>query len=147
MNKKLFILLKLFFLLISVNAFSQNWSLINASYKYNYSPDSLSYPSTVTIHVDSSELIGSDSIFYLNRILVQINADTVIKNMPQFLQRQMVKKSNGDVLFQDTASYLLKPQGTIGDTWTFDSANNITAQIIDTAYISIFGNYDSVKYI
>src|SRR5690242_18096748 len=108
MNKKHFLILN-FLLLSSLFSFSQDWSLLNAEYKYNYSPNSSGYSSTITIHVNSIAVNGSDSIFYLNRILGTYNTDTLIRNTPQFLQRKMIKKISGDVLFQDTASYLIKP--------------------------------------
>ncbi len=130
-----------------LNSYSQNWLPVNPSYKYNYSPNGNGYDSTVTIHVDSTGVSGFDSIYYLNRIVVQISYNEVVINMPQFLQRTMIKKNNGDIIFLDTSSFLIKPFSSVGDNWMFDIAHNVTAQLMSVEYISVLGNNDSVKII
>src|ERR1035438_3043840 len=100
---------------VCLNSYSQNWQPVNSAYKYNYSPNGNGYDSTVTIHVDSTGVSGADSVYYLNRILVPYGSNYLIKNMPQFLQRTMIKKNNGDIIFQDTSSFLIKPFSSVGD--------------------------------
>ena len=145
--KKIIIILIGYLSLISINSYSQNWLPVNSLFKYNYSPNGNGYDSTVTIHVDSVGVSGNDSIYYLNRILVPYGSYSVIINMPQFLQRTMIKSNNGDIIFKDTSSFLIKPFSSVGDNWMFDSVNNITAQLVSIDYIPVLGNNDSVKNI
>ncbi len=153
MKKKSTIILELLLLFLCQNSFAQNWTIINPGYKYNYSTRDLKFENTKTIYVDSIDVLGSDSIFYLNRVFVKINKgtyegiDTIITNSPQFLQRKIKKKTNGDLLLSDPSELLLKTHCNIGDSWTFDSVNNISAQLISINYDTVFGIYDSIKKI
>lgn len=147
MHNKKFLFQLLLIALFHSYSFSQNWNVITPFYKYNYSPNLSGYEKTITIHVDSTKISGADSVYYLNRILVPYGTDKMIKNAPQFLQRKMIKKNNGDVIFQDPTSFLIKPLNSVGSSWIFDTLNSISAQVASSNYISILGNFDSIKYI
>ena len=134
------------FFLFTDYSYSQNWSLLNSAYKYNYYSDSSGF-NISTIRVDSIEISGNDSVFYLNRIANESYIFKMEKNVPQFLQKKMIKKNNGDFVFSDTACFLIKPYSSIGDSWIFDTINNITAHLTGNDFIPVLGNYDSIKTI
>jgi type IX secretion system substrate protein len=146
-------------LFLSNFSFSQNWQPLHPGWKYNYRHDN-SGVITNTIWIDSADVIGSDSVFYLNRIVA--HCDTCIaalggpnpcdscyalKNQPQFLQRKVSKLANGIFYFNDTSKIVLNSLAALNDTWLFDSIANINAQIISIAASAIFGSNDSVKTI
>lgn len=138
-----FVILLLF---VSVNSFSQNWLPVNNAYRYNYYADSNAFENICTVWADSVDFSSFDSIYYLNRVVIKLEF-SVMKNSPLFLQKKMIKKSTGEIVFTDTNSFIIKPYGSLGDSWIFDSLNNITAQIIDVNYLPVLGNADSVKTI
>lgn len=148
--KKIFFL---FLLTLPFGLYSQNWSLINHNYSYHYSENSSGLYST-TIKTDSISVNGGDTIFYLNRIITNCNSCPTTTsnyylryNQPSFLQRNVLK-SNNTFVFLDTTSYVIHPNDNVGSSWTFDSINSISAQIISTNVSTIFGStIDSVKYI
>ena len=131
----------------SVNSYAQNWMPINTAYKYNYYADSNVFENICTIWTDSVGFSDNDSVYYLNKIVTLKENYKMIKNAPQFLQRKMIKKSTGEIIFTDTSTFIIKPNCSLGDSWIFDSLNNISAQIIDVGYLPILGNDDSVKTI
>lgn len=63
---KIFLVFPILFL--SLNSYSQNWAPISLNDKYNYQVDSASYISN-TIWIDSVNVINSDSVFSLNKIV------------------------------------------------------------------------------
>jgi len=139
------------------HAHSQNWSVINSVERFNYRLDSDNII-TSTILVDSFQLSGSDSIFFLNRIVCDTCAtipggpnacDTCygVKNRPQFLQRECRFYPSGIVNFTDTGNLVINTLASLNDTWLFDSVQNISATIVALEIDSVFGNTDSVKTI
>ncbi|HKR04402.1 MAG TPA: T9SS type A sorting domain-containing protein [Bacteroidia bacterium] len=149
------------FLLLFVSnfSFSQNWQPLSIGWKYNYKLDNLNVVAN-TVWIDSSNVMGSDSIFYLNRIVMHCDTCTAalggsnpcdscyaLKNQPHFLQREVLKLADGNFYFNDTSKIVLNSFAALNDTWLFDSVANITAQIISTALSTVFGINDSVKTI
>ena len=151
MKKLLFLLFLIFISLIFLQA--QNWQPINQFDKYNYQIDTTEYI-TNTVWANSVELVGEDSIFYLNRIMTNcdtcsnnINNYYALRNQPQFLMRKMIKVSDSLFIFQDTSEFIIKPLLHFGEQWTFSSENNIQAIVSFEGKENIFGPTDSVKYI
>ena len=150
MKKTQIIILILF---LSINIFAQNWQPVNKTYIYNYQIDTTDYI-TNTIKVDSVEIIEGDSVFYFNRIMT--NCDTcsnnednyfALKNQPQFLMREMVKKSDSLFIFQDTSEFIIMPLLKFGQSWIYNEENNISAVISYEGETEIFDIVDSVKTI
>src|SRR5436190_19976972 len=87
--------------LFPIQSFSQNWSVINSTDKFNYRLDGDNII-TATIYSDSLRLSGSDSAFFLNRIMCDTCATIIggpnpqcdtcygLKNQPQFMQRKII---------------------------------------------------------
>ena len=144
------------FCFVSQFSFSQNWSVINMTDKFNYRLDS-DEVITATIWADSVDWNGSDSVFYLNRVLCDSCAtilggpntwcDTCygLKNQPQFMQRKSVVSASGMVNFRDTNNIVLNTLSALNDTWLFDSVQSISATVLAISEDSVFGNTDSVK--
>lgn len=145
------LLLFLFFVPFFTNA--QEWNPINLHDKYNYQIETANYISH-TIWVDSVDLVDGDSIFYLNRIVVDCpNCDPnfpnkyKIANQGQFLQEKMIKKQNGGYRFEGNQTFFLKPKTSLNESWIYDSMQNIQATVILIAEEDVLGNIDSVKTI
>ena len=137
--------------------FSQNWSVINTVDKFNYRLDNDNII-TATIWADSVQLNGSDTVFFLNRIMCDTcvtiiggpnQCDTCYgaKNLPQFFQRQVSVSAAGIVNFRDTGNVVVNPFAALNDSWLFDSIWNVNATVIDVATDSVFSFVDSVKTI
>jgi hypothetical protein len=143
---------------ISQFSFSQNWSVINMTDKFNYRLDNDQVISA-TIWADSVHWNGSDSVFYLNRVLCDSCATIIggpnslcdtcygLKNQPQFMQRKSVVSVSGMVNFRDTNNIVLNTLATLNDTWLFDSVQSVSATVLTISADSVFGNPDSVKTI
>lgn len=151
--------LSFFVLLLATSLSAQNWSVFNPAYRYNYKFGNSILVSNV-LFADSLKTQGVDTTFYLNRIgfeckgscpgtTVSINptVTVVVPNMPQFLQRSIVKYANGTTMLRDTAKLVIKPHCQVGQNWLFDSINNVTATCIAKLLQQTFGVADSVKHI
>jgi hypothetical protein len=136
--------------LIPAITISQNWQLLNPSYRYNYQTDTSAFISN-TILVDSVTVESGDSVFHLNRIarpvVYQWGDSYAITNLPQFLQRRSIKKANGFYHFSDTLSFCINPYLGLNDTWLFDTTNNITGTIVQIENGNVLGIPDSLKTI
>jgi hypothetical protein len=146
----------LFIIFTFFEASAQNWRPINTGEVYNYYNDSGNV--YISIWIDSSKVINSDTVFYLNKVLKKIDttlinndyANLYLINQPQFLLSEFIFSNSGDLVFRDkkkAKTYLIKTQASTNDTWIFDSTNNIQAQVTQENEMSIFGNIDSVKTI
>jgi len=134
--------------MLSANLMAQNWSPILVNHKMNYQHSDSSYISH-TIWVDSTQLSGTDSVFYLNRVVKDVpgNPEIVLRNQPQFLMEMMVREIYGIYSFIFPNHYFIGTQFGIGSSWTFDMTNNINAEITELLTENIFGIQDSVKVI
>jgi hypothetical protein len=97
---------------------------------------------TRTVWADSAAIAGGDSVFFLNRVMCDtcvtytgdlLSCDTCYwaKNQPQFMMRKKVKMQSGMFAFMDTANFVIDPNALIGNSWVFDTLNNITALVIN----------------
>jgi hypothetical protein len=149
----------LFLLALTFSLKAQNWNAFNKAYRYNYIYD---YNALVTnvMFTDSVKTVGSDTIYYLNRIGVECSgscptittaitttATVVVPNMPQFLQRTIIKASSGIVQLKDTGNWIIKPTCTVSEVWVFDSISLKTAQCVNISTLTIFSVVDSIKTI
>lgn len=132
---------------------AQDWELVNKNSILNFSQNNSGIISN-TILVDSFNSQGNDTIFYLNKVVVDCsNCDLMsmnaykLANQEQFLKTSIIKQNNGDYKFIGNNSFVIKPMLQIGSSWLFDSNANIEAKI-DTGYTDeIFGIIDSIKMI
>jgi hypothetical protein len=130
---------------------AQNWAALNPSEQFNYRVDSENIITTV-IFPDSFGWAGTDSVYYLNRIVTECysclnSEDTLFMNQPQFLMRRAIVKASGLWNFCDTANIALYTWAAQGATWLLDS-NFAVQALVDTVYAdSIFAQADSVKRI
>lgn len=133
------------FLVSAVASKAQNWNVFNPAYRYNYKFDNSQLVSQV-LFVDSVKNLGSDSIYYLNRIGLN-NIGNPSYNMPQFLQRSIKKFSNGLVMLYDTCKLVINPSCHPGQSWLFDSVANVNAHCLSKNGHITFGLSDTVKTI
>lgn len=141
------ILFLIFF--ITGAATAQNWSPINRYEKMNYSKTGFNYI-TNTMWIDSAGATVSDSVFYFNRIVT--SCDTCVAtyrlcNQPDFLKKNMYKRSGGKYEFRYPGSILIKTLANTGESWLYDTANSITANVFSFSSQQVFGTTDSVKEI
>lgn len=154
MKKTLLIL----FITLTGFLYSQNWAVFNKNYRYNYSLENESY-TTVVIFADSIKVQGVDTTYCLNRIATKCDscwfyypqpgvADSnyIMTNQPQFMQRRIVY-SNNQYRLSDTSNYIIPRFLTVGNSWTFNTTRNITAQVISSDIKNCFGVSDSVNTI
>jgi len=151
--KKTYLLLPVF-LLFSCCLFAQNWWPVKAGETYHYRlPDSTYI--THSIRVDSVKAQGSDSVFYLNRIVSwhNISGETLaLYKQGQFLGQTMTKKPDGRLIFEaqnfifDT-SIVVYPNANLGDSWLAVLDGNITATVSSVAVSVVLGIQDSIKTI
>ena len=145
-----------FFLAWSLFSFSQNWLLVNPNYIYNYYTSNPSVASA-SIWIDSTK---NNNTFFLNRIIAPCDTcisaqlvndyyDTsyVLSNQPSFLQRKLTALNKGVYSFTDPGNIVIHIADTLYANWLFDSSNNIYAQLISKAAISIFSSVDSIQLI
>lgn len=141
MKKHLLLLLFVYNLSIG-----QNWAPIVSSHVYNYF-SSAAFSSATIIRTDSSSYAGTDSVFYLNRIIKPVNSTKYLNNQGQFLKKQVISSANGYVTFKGDSSFTLKPIAGIADSWVYDSIQNLIATVISLKEDSVLGNLDSIKII
>ena len=129
---------------------AQSWSPLNSHEKYNFRSTGYNFI-TNTIWADSVKTAGSDSVFYTNRIV--IDCDTCshggfkLSDQPDFLKGRMIKMADGTCNFRDPGSVVIRTQAHTGDTWLYDTLNNIQAQVTAELSEPVFGTSDSVKEI
>jgi len=131
--------------IISSNIYAQNWLPYNHMNICNYATSN-AFADIVTIKTDSFAIIKSDTIYYLNKIIDEINYHDPLVFKPQFLLSN-AEISGNYMIFKDSSEYVFKIDAKTGDTWTFDSTFNITAMIVFEDTDTIFGQVDSLKHI
>ncbi len=150
--KNLYFLVILF---LPFTVFGQNWNLINPNYHYHYRNTDSTYI-TNTIFVDSFQVSGTDTIFFLNTVGTSCDScnltpdyDPVgyfLINQPQFLQRTTIK-TDSCFIFSDTVNFQLFSNANEGFSWLFNTTDSISATIISSYPATTFGISDSVKVI
>ncbi len=135
--------------------FSQNWSPINASEKFNYQIDTTSYISN-TLWVDSIKIINADSLFYLNKVVLDCFdcpwifdslTDYKIANQNQFLQERILKEEPDIYHFEGEKTFTLRTHSNLNENWIFDATNNIIATVVEVYEEEIISEIDSIKVI
>lgn len=149
----------MFMLMANLPSLAQNWNVFNPAYRYNYKFENSVLVSQV-LFADSSEVIATDTVYYLNRIGVECTGpcptlttaispttQVMVGNMPQFLQRHIRKNTNGLVILKDTAELFIQGNCQPGQSWIFDSINSKTALCMNKQSQVVFGLNDSIKLI
>jgi hypothetical protein len=150
MKKMLFVLL-----LFATIANAQNWSPVATGNKYHYTCDTTQ--TIFTLFADSFDVQGSDTLFYMNRIVLPCDTCTnlsgyqscgiveriFLKNQPQFLMRNCFV-SDTAIWAYSNGSFALYPKLTVGSNWIFDTLNNVTATITEKATGNVLGYNDSI---
>lgn len=145
------------FLVLQLGLNGQNWNPFNYAYRYNYSYNN----STIVSHIlfaDSFDVNGQDTLLFLNRIALPCNGSCLtttvtepsgkyyfVSNIPQMMQRKLLKKSNCWIQFLDTASLNISSQFTLNQTWLADTSENVNAQFVSLSTRNVFGAIDSVR--
>ena len=75
------------------------------------------------------------------------SSEAFLRHQGQMLHKQMLTRSNGDILLQGLHLYLLKPAAPIGMAWLFDTLNNRSAMVSGIVAGAILGQSDSIKTI
>lgn len=135
---------------------AQNWMPVTSGEIFHYRFDDSAYI-THTIRVDSVRKIGSDSVFFLNRVLqwyeLPFNAPSLaLRNQGQFLGKTMTKTPYGELIFQtgnfvfDT-TFVIRPWAAAGESWQAVPGENITASVVSMSEGIVLGETDSLKTI
>ena len=150
---------RLIFLLVTINlvALPQDWKPLTQGVKYNYEDN---FSNRIhTIWIDSFQVVNYDTVYFLNRIFqvcdtcdniqvgIQCDSCYYLDNQPQFLQREMVDLGNGTLYFRDPVNFVIQTKAKLNDTWLFDTAQAVSAELIDLKDTMLFGQNDSIKAI
>ncbi|MFT4760983.1 MAG: 3',5'-cyclic AMP phosphodiesterase CpdA [Paraglaciecola sp.] len=135
-------------------SFAQNWSPVNLSDKYNFQNDTADHI-TNTIWVDSVEVQGLDSVFYLNRIVKPCPECPGASNYEfyykayqgQFLQKEIRKEGDDKYVFKGEHPFTIFPKANLNETWLMDTLNNTEATVSNIQEIQLFDNQYSIKTI
>ncbi len=151
--KKHLLILFFFFSLMSINA--QNWQPFNSGEVMNYYSDSANM--YYSIWVDSVDVVANDSVFYFNRVTKEVKPIQTyasifayyLQNQSQFFLSNAYCSASGSVVLggDDGQKFYIKSKAKLNDTWVFDSANSVNAQVVQIGSSTIFGQQDSIKVI
>ncbi len=138
----------LYGLVLGANCSAQNWQPINSHDEYNYFTTP-AFSSASIIKTESVGLNGSDSVFYLNRVVTSIpgNANHKLLRQGQFLGKMVIQRSNGLVTFMGNKDFTLNVTAGAGASWIFDTLRGSVATVLVVKYDTIFGQHDSLKVI
>lgn len=140
--------------MLAISLYSQNWAPINSNEKFCYSINDQSHIINSVLWVDSVEIIGTDSLFHLNKIAKYFEDQyMILNNEPQFLLDDVIVKDNGEWIFIDTAysdldqidTFKLIPNANYYESWQFST--ELDAVVANVSVETIFGITDSVKTI
>lgn len=138
----------LVFILAPSTLAAQDWHPILNGRKYNYKPDTAEFIQ-FGVWIDSVSWSGTDSVYYLNRIVTDCDTCLVpgskLRDQGTFFHRKMQSLPDGSFWFHDPGSFLLRARDTLNATWLFDTAQNISATIVSVFEDSLFGISDSFK--
>ncbi len=138
-------------------AFSQNWQPVNPNYAYFYFDDSTGLIKQ-TVKVDSVSDATGHQVYFLNTGVQR--CDTCLTWIPCYnhdfgyffsglqgiFSKEVHQISEDRYWFFDTVSFVILPKASSGETWLFDTLNNINAEITDLKYEEVFeGVFDSSK--
>jgi hypothetical protein len=149
------IFLFVFSFLCTTNLFSQNWNIINRNYHYNFIKEGSDFIEP-TIWVDSVKCFGVDTLYYLNRIVVDTDTSSYLfngnyspysyYNYPQFLQSEIIKHDSC-YEFNFPHRFFIYHKAKINQLWVFDSLTLIQAQVVSLLNETFLGVTDSIRVI
>ncbi|HAD10940.1 MAG TPA: hypothetical protein DCF33_00730 [Saprospirales bacterium] len=143
----------LLFLLASQILHSQNWLPVVPGETQHYRlPDSNHI--THSLLIDSVKQVGSNTIYYLNRIIRWKNIGELValKDQGQFMGQTMTQTQDGQLviahegLFLDTL-IILHPSAQLGQSWLAVPESNTQATVTNVEETQFIGVTDSVKTI
>ncbi len=130
---------------------AQNWLPLAPGDQYSVRHSDSTLISAV-IQIDSQKMLSSgDFVFSLNRIVT--DCDTCLfqpgklANQGQFLQKSMTRKPDGRWVFSGKKTFVLFPLAQQGETWLFDTLQNVGATVQGVFEFDVFDEPDSIKYI
>lgn len=132
---------------VSFSLIGQDWILVRPGWKYNYGTEDGVILNQ--IFTTDSDTLNADSIrYHLNTIATVCDTCTEIYQlgMPQFLQRSILV-NNSRWHFHDPGSFVIMPEADPGETWVADTANAITAEVVELDSLTYFGIQDIHKNI
>ncbi len=148
--------LSAFFFLLSFCAsqsFSQSFAPFNPNFRYHYQQEGTDFPTNV-VFADSVSVFGVDSIFHLNRVVVECDtcADApdyppYLLNQPQVYGHTVICQADGRYRFEGKDTFWLEPAAVPGETWVFTPDGSAEASVVDVTAIAVFGFSDQVKTI
>lgn len=143
-------------LLASAPGFSQNWNLAAPARTYNFgaAPDASLVAKTIA--VESTEILGADSIFRAGpRTLQYFSSYPYVEWTGNLLADSIVQKPGGRFEFHYLpslgsigpvpSSFFLESRAEPGESWVFQ--DSLTAQVLNVAPQTLWGISDSVKTI
>lgn len=140
--------ISLFLLIFSLCLQAQSWKVhsISDTLNYTHSTNLLPLPD-YGMRVIASDMIGSDSVYFLNTKTRLVTSSLAISNQPTFLQKQIILKEGGLVVLNDTATYHLYPGASVGQSWIFNPATQLSAEVVAVQATVLLGLPDSLKTI
>jgi hypothetical protein len=140
--------ISLFLSIISLCLHAQSWKVhsIIDTLNYTHSTNLLPVPD-YGMRVIASDMIGSDSVYFLNTMTRLVTSSLALINQPTFLQKRIILKSDGLVELNDTATYHFYPGASVGQSWIFNPATQLSAEVVAVQAISLFSIPDSLKTI
>jgi len=139
----------LYFLTGSLHA--QNWLPLAPGDQFSYRHSDSVLISNV-LQVDSQKMLpNGDLAFFLNGVV--LDCDTCIAqpgklaNQGQFLQKKMLRTSDGRWVFHGKQPFVLFPLAQSGESWLLDTAQNLVATVLGVSVQAVFGMPDSIKTI
>ena len=130
---------------------AQNWLPLVPADQYSFQHSDFLLISNV-LQIDSQKVLPSgDLVFFLNRVITDCDSCLVfpgkLANQGQFLQKRMIRKPDGRWVFSGKKTFVLFPLAQPGETWLFDTLQNITASVQSVVQTEVLGEQDSVKTI
>jgi len=142
--------LLLIFLLINIVVNAQNWQTIKSTDTVYFKSLSSYY---LTTQIDSVHFVNGDSILYPFKSIRSDNSNSnwSLYSGPSWFGDKIIIQSNGNSIFfnANNDSIFIKPQASLGDTFTVyyypNSNDSIIATVTNYTQETILGNLDSVK--
>lgn len=138
--KKQILVLTFILIFSSINA--QNWQPINLGLKYNYGfSNNTSYSS---IWIDSTRIVGNDTIRYFNKTSKVVKADefhnSLYINQSTFLLSQFYMNKDTVRFYDSNKKTTFQLIINNASTFVFDSINNISAHCVFIGDSVLFNN-------
>ncbi|MBL7783515.1 MAG: T9SS type A sorting domain-containing protein [Saprospiraceae bacterium] len=132
-------------------AHAQNWLPLTPADQYSFRQSDSLLISNI-IQADSQQILPSgDLLLFLNKVVM--NCDTCalqpgkLANQGQFLQKTATRKQDNSWIFSGKTTFVLFPLAQPGDTWIFDTLQNVSATVQGIFPFDVFGEQDSIKTI